>query len=46
MTFGYLRTLYDRVRAINDPRHTRDEYLVLFAKTGHDTCVVPSCHVV
>jgi hypothetical protein len=34
MTFGYLWTLYVRVRGINDTEHTCDEYLVLFAKAG------------
>jgi hypothetical protein len=34
MTSGYLWTHYGRVCGINDPEHTCDEYLILFAKLG------------
>jgi hypothetical protein len=34
VTFGYLRTLYVRVCGINEPGHTCEEYMVLFAKLG------------
>jgi hypothetical protein len=34
MTFGYLETLYVRVCEINNHRHTCDEYLILFTKSG------------
>jgi hypothetical protein len=37
MTFGYLWTLFVRMRGTFDPRHTYDEHLVFGIKTGYDT---------